>query len=103
MSYMKWAFCAGILFLAAAALPLRAQSNQVIPASAVSVISSSAASTATSPDDPILTIKKRVDEVNLLFIATDKHGKFVRDLNQADVTILDDHKPPQSIANFRRE
>jgi VWFA-related protein len=100
---MKWAFCAGTLFLAVAALPLRAQSNQVIPASAVSVISSSAASTAASPDDPILTIRKRVDEVNLLFIATDKHGKFVRDLNQADVTILDDHKPPQSIANFRRE
>jgi len=103
---MKWAFCVGTLFLAAAVLPLRAQSNQVVPASAVSVISSSVVSTipaAEQPDDPILTIKKRVDEVNLLFIATDKHGKFVRDLNQADFTILDDHKPPQSIANFRRE
>jgi Ca-activated chloride channel homolog len=49
------------------------------------------------------TIRKRVDEVNVLFIATDKHGKFVRDLNQADFSILDDHKPPQSIVNFRRE
>jgi hypothetical protein len=27
-----------------------------------------------------------VNEVNLLFIATDKHGKFVRDLNQGDFT-----------------
>jgi Ca-activated chloride channel homolog len=58
-------------------------------------------------DDPqsgaLLTIHKRVDEVNVLFIATDKHGKFVRDLNQADFSILDDHKPPQSIINFRRE
>ena len=51
----------------------------------------------------LLTIHKRVDEVNLLFIATDKHGKFVRDLNQNDFEILDDHKPPQSIVNFRRE
>jgi Ca-activated chloride channel homolog len=64
-------------------------------------------SPATSDDDPqsgaLLTIHKRVDEVNVLFIATDKHGKFVRDLNQSDFAILDDHKPPQSILNFRRE
>ena len=62
---------------------------------------------ASASDDPqagaLLTIHKRVDEVNVLFIATDKHGKFVRDLNQSDFSILDDHKPPQSIVNFRRE
>jgi Ca-activated chloride channel homolog len=53
--------------------------------------------------DSVLTIKKRVDEVNLLFIATNKHGRFVRNLDQADFTILDDHKPPQSIVNFHSE
>jgi Ca-activated chloride channel family protein len=69
-----------------------------------SAASSSASSTSTSDDQgTLLTIHKRVDEVNVLFIATDKHGKFVRDLNQADFAILDDHKPPQSIINFRRE
>lgn len=57
----------------------------------------------TTSDDSVLTIRKRVDEVNVLFIATDKHGKFVRNLNQTDFAILDDHKPPQSIDNFRRE
>jgi VWFA-related protein len=41
--------------------------------------------------------------VNLLFIAMDKHGKFVRDLNQQDFSILDDHKPPQSIVRFSQE
>ena len=61
------------------------------------------ASTGSDPSDPILTIKKRVDEVNVLFIATDHRGKFVRNLNQGDFTILDDHKPPQAIVNFRRE
>ena len=64
-------------------------------------------SATSSPDDPqsgsLLTIHKRVDEVNVLFIATNKHGKFVRDLNESDFSILDDHKPPQSIVNFRRE
>jgi Ca-activated chloride channel family protein len=59
---------------------------------------------ATEPsDDPLVTIRARVNEVNVLFIATDKHGKFVRDLSQNDFSILDDHKPPQAILNFRRE
>lgn len=54
-------------------------------------------------DQSVLTIKKRVNEVNVLFIATDKHGKFVRNLNERDFSILDDHKPPESILAFRRE
>ena len=54
-------------------------------------------------DESILTIRKRVDEVNVLFIATDRHGKFVRNLNQNDFSFYDDHKPVQSILNFRRE
>jgi Ca-activated chloride channel homolog len=64
------------------------------------------ASSAANSDDPqgsILTLHARVNEVNVLFIATDKHGKFVRDLNQTDFNILDDHQPPQAILNFRRE
>src|ERR1035438_7552799 len=61
------------------------------------------AATSDEADEPILTIKKRVDEVNVLFIATDRHGKFVRNLNQSDFSIFDDHKPVQSILNFRRE
>jgi VWFA-related protein len=68
-----------------------------------------AGTTSTLPgpsDDPqgsVLTIRKRVDEVNVLFIATDKRGRFVRNLNQNDFNFLDDHKPVQSIVNFRRE
>jgi Ca-activated chloride channel family protein len=61
---------------------------------------------ADNPGDPqgaLITIRARVNEVNVLFIATDKHGKFVRDLTQKDFTILDDHKPPQAILNFHRD
>jgi VWFA-related protein len=50
----------------------------------------------------VLTIQ-RVDEVGVLFIATDKRGRFVRNLSQSDFNFLDDHKPVQSIVNFRRE
>lgn len=68
-----------------------------------SYISAAPPSTNTSDNDPVLTITKRVSEVNVLFIATDRHGKFVRNLTQADFNYLDDHKPPQAILNFRRE
>jgi Ca-activated chloride channel homolog len=81
-------------------------SPYVIAASAAAVGSSSAApfpASSDAADEPILTITKRVDEVNVLFIATDRHGKFVRNLNQNDFSIFDDHKPVQTILNFRRE
>jgi len=58
---------------------------------------------AVGGEESVLTIHKRVDEVNVLFIATDRHGKFVRNLNQNDFSFYDDHKPVQSILNFRRE
>jgi len=84
--------------------PLLAQTN-AFPLGSSFLGSSLSASSNDSiqPGDSVLTIKKRVDEVNLLFIATDKHGKFVRDLNESDFSILDDHKPPQSIVSFRRD
>jgi len=75
-----------------------------VPASAVAVVGEgSVSSFDNEPNDPILTIRKRVNEVNVLFIATDRHGKFVRNLNQKDFSILDDHKPVESIVNFRPE
>jgi VWFA-related protein len=78
----------------------------VVAASAVAMDSSSTAALLAASDEadqPILTIKSRVDEVNVLFIATDRHGKFVRNLNQNDFSIFDDHKPVQSILNFHPE
>jgi VWFA-related protein len=89
----------------------RAQSSPyVIAASSVTTNAGGAAglpavdaATNDETNEPILTIKQRVAEVNVLFIATDRHGKFVRNLNQADFSIFDDHKPVQSILNFRGE
>src|SRR6516165_3354121 len=72
----------------------------------VATTATAIAAGSSAPDDPqdtVLTIRKRVDEVNVLFIATDKHGKFVRNLTQNDFNFLDDHKPVQSIVNFKRE
>jgi VWFA-related protein len=97
-----------VLAASACVSPLLAQSDSyVTPYTNAASLNTYSSPAASDSDDPqagsLLTIHKRVDEVNVLFIATDKHGKFVRDLSQNDFSILDDHKPPQSIINFRRE
>ena len=56
-----------------------------------------------SNDSSVTTIRRRVNEVPVIFTVTDKHGHFVRDLKQADVSVLDDHKPPQAVMSFRAE
>jgi VWFA-related protein len=106
MKYTNWTI--RVLGLLAATLlgfgQLHAQSAYV--SGTPTLGGASPAASTESADDPqnaIITIRSRVNEVNVLFIATDKHGKFVRDLNQGDFAILDDHKPPQAILNFRRE
>ena len=102
MKYTKLIFGLSILAAALVAQPVAAQApSAAYVANADSGFSASAASD--DPQDSVLTIRKRVDEVNVLFIATDKHGKFVRNLSQNDFSFLDDHKPVQSIVNFRRE
>lgn len=79
--------------------PLHAQSAYVSAAPTVN-----ASDTSDQPQSgAMITLHARVNEVNVLFIATDKHGKFVRNLNENDFSILDDHKPPQAILNFHRE
>jgi VWFA-related protein len=102
MKYTARASCLTITLLAASCSLLFGQSQSYTPPSQT-LLSSTSTGIGSNPDDSVLTIKKRVDEVNLLFIATDKHGKFVHNLNANDFSILDDHKPPEAIVNFRRD
>ncbi|MGO9648451.1 MAG: VWA domain-containing protein [Terriglobales bacterium] len=60
--------------------------------------------TAAAPaDDSAPTIVKRVNEVNVVFTVTDKHGRYVRDLKKNDFKIIDDSKPVLEIRSFRAE
>jgi VWFA-related protein len=52
---------------------------------------------------PLETIKKRVDEVNVIFTVTDKHGHFVKNLTKQDFRVIDDNKPAASIISFSSE
>ena len=57
-----------------------------------------------SPDDQaIQTFTKRVDEVNLFFTVTDKHGRFVKDLQQDQFDVLDNTKPPLKVLGFEAQ
>ena len=53
--------------------------------------------------DPVTTIKATTNEVNVVFTVTDKHGKRVTDLKQADFRIVDDNKPPSEVRSFHAE
>ena len=47
------------------------------------------------------TIRVGVNEVNLIFTVTDKHGKFIKDLTENDIHVLDDHKPVEKFKDFK--
>src|SRR5271156_18719 len=107
LAYAPFVFAIAVVLAFSGSAYAQATPYVVVASTSAADPSSATALPADAPsddaDEPILTIKKRVDEVNVLFIATDRHGKFVRNLNQTDFSIFDDHKPVQSILNFRRE
>jgi len=44
-----------------------------------------------------------VNEVNVVFTVTDKHGRYVKDLKRGDFEVIDDSKPAQEIRSFHNE
>lgn len=105
MKYTNWTLHIFALLLATlmGAGQLCAQSPYLSAPPTLNALNAVSGAAPDEPQNSVITLHARVNEVNVLFIATDKHGKFVRDLNQNDFSILDDHKPPQAILNFRKE
>lgn len=54
-------------------------------------------------DSNVATIRRTVNEVNVVFTVTDKHGRYVKDMKQGDFSVLDDKKPPREIRTFHSE
>lgn len=54
-------------------------------------------------DDSAATITTTVNEVNVVFTVTDKHGRYVKDLAKGDFSVIDDSKPASQIRSFHNE
>ena len=87
--------------------PTAAQKQAALPSFSSPVVPpkpvAEAAKAADEDPEAIATFRKRVDEVNVIFTVTDKHGHFIKDLKKDDIRVLDDHKPPSSVVAFRSE
>ncbi len=62
-----------------------------------------AAGTQDQSEDIGPTLKLGVNEVNLIFTVTDKHGHYIPNLKQSDFALLDDQKAPEKITSFRQQ
>ena len=70
---------------------LRLQRQSAQPAAASPAAAPSGGQGSDSAEIP--RIKVGTNEVNVVFTVTDKHGKLVTDLKQADFRFVDDSKP----------
>jgi len=48
-------------------------------------------------------IRMNVNEVNLIFTVTDKHGHYIPNLHQSDFALLDDRKAPAHVKSFHQQ
>jgi VWFA-related protein len=93
------------LILAAAFMPaaLIAQQPSTPPA-AQSILDQPAQAAAPSADASAPTIiHLGVNEVNLIFTVTDKHGEYKPNLQQSDFALLDDGKAPAKVNSFHQQ
>jgi Ca-activated chloride channel homolog len=78
--------------------PPQAQPQTTQPSSAGTIPAQAADQAEDS--DPAAIIRSTVNEVNLVFTATDKHGRFIKDLKKEDIQIQDDAKLVTHISSF---
>jgi VWFA-related protein len=102
-----------LLALALFAVSARAQSATPTPAVAPQQSSAQSApaqspagkpaDTTASGDEGLTTIHSVINEVNVVFTVTDKHGRHITDLKQNDFHVVDDNKPAEEVRSFHAE
>jgi Ca-activated chloride channel homolog len=101
------------LTLALCAVSAMAQSDTPAPTASTQPTtpqSAPATGQATKPADPatpgnenVTTLRSVINEVNVVFTVTDKHGRHITDLKQSDFRVLDDKKPAEEVRSFHAE
>src|ERR1700734_2447812 len=92
---------AAVVLLVAGGCALGAAQTVTAPAAQNSGDQKSATQAPDNGDIPRIRIG--TNEVNVVFTVTDKHGKRVTDLKQADFRFVDDNKPAAEIRSFHAE
>ncbi|MFZ1937896.1 MAG: VWA domain-containing protein [Terracidiphilus sp.] len=77
-----------------------AQNAAPVTPPAVPPPSATAAPGDTSSQQPI---RVTVNEVNLIFTVTDRHGHYIPNLGQNDFALLDDQKAPERVNSFHQQ
>ena len=86
-----------------AKLPASEAAQNQPPKAGTAPPSSSPLGPGPSEDDSLTTIKSTVNEVNVVFTVTDKHGRYVKDLKKENFKVVDDSKPAAEIRSFHAE
>jgi Ca-activated chloride channel family protein len=73
------------------------------PKAGTAATSNSPLGAGPSEDESLTTIRHTVNEVNVVFTVTDKHGHYVKDLKKEDFKVVDDSRPATEIRSFRAE
>jgi Ca-activated chloride channel homolog len=76
---------------------------QTAPATAAQPAPGQAVPVKPGQTDDQYTITRQVNEVDLVFTVTDKHGHFIKDLKQSDFALLDDQKAPDRVYSFTQQ
>jgi VWFA-related protein len=82
---------------APAAKPAQAPPSQASPSPAAAVPANAEEDAATP------TLKVGVNEVDLVFTVTDKHGHFIKGLNLSDFGLLDNRMQPEAVLHFQQQ
>ncbi len=95
---------AAVLYVAA----LHAQQPAAPPAQAPATPAQAPAASGqqsgqAAPDENGPIIKVGVNEVNLIFTVTDRHGHYIPNLKLSDFALLDDQKAPERVTSFRQQ
>src|SRR5580658_5425069 len=74
------------------------------PAAQTPAAPQTGAQTGQAPADETPTVVHLgVNEVNLIFTVTDKHGRYIPNLQQSDFALLDDQKAPAKVNSFHQQ
>jgi VWFA-related protein len=81
--------------------PATSPAVQSVPTPAAKQFAEQPAGPKTDANAPL--IRLGVNEVNLIFTVTDKHGHYIPNLRQSDFALLDDGRAPASVNSFHQQ